>query len=83
MKTAMVWGADGGIGRALVGQLTSDGWTVLAVTRQPSDLERLTRHVIEADVSRPHDVEQAVLAAADAVIVWARDGIANCMNQYN
>lgn len=29
------------------------------------------------------EVEQAVLKAADAVVVWARDGIAVCMNQYN
>ena len=28
-------------------------------------------------------IEQAVGAAADAVAVWAREGIALCMNQYN
>lgn len=29
------------------------------------------------------EVESAILSAADAVDVWARDGIATCMNQYN
>ena len=29
------------------------------------------------------DIERAILTAADAVTVWARDGIATCMNQYN
>lgn len=29
------------------------------------------------------EVEPAILSAADAVVVWARDGIAACMNQYN
>jgi len=29
------------------------------------------------------EVEPAILSAADAVVVWARDGIATCMNQYN
>lgn len=32
MKTAMIWGAAGGIGRALLGQLANEGWTVVAVT---------------------------------------------------
>lgn len=29
------------------------------------------------------EIERAILSAADAVVVWARDGIAACMNQYN
>lgn len=29
------------------------------------------------------EIEPAILDAADAVTVWARDGIATCMNQYN
>ncbi len=29
------------------------------------------------------EVEPAILSAANAVVVWARDGIATCMNQYN
>jgi peptidyl-tRNA hydrolase, PTH1 family len=29
------------------------------------------------------DIERAVGLAADAVAVWARDGIEDCMNQYN
>lgn len=28
-------------------------------------------------------IEQAVRKAADAVVVWAREGIESCMNQYN
>ncbi len=29
------------------------------------------------------DIEEAILRAADAVAVWARQGIQHCMNQYN
>jgi len=29
------------------------------------------------------EIESAILTAADAVGIWARDGIASCMNQYN
>lgn len=63
MSTAMVWGANGGIGRALVSELAGQGWTVIAVARQAGDLEQLTPLVIEADVARPHDVQQAVQLA--------------------
>jgi len=29
------------------------------------------------------EVEHAIQSAAEAAVVWARDGIADCMNQYN
>jgi len=29
------------------------------------------------------EIEEAVAAAADGVVTWAREGIAECMNQYN
>jgi NAD(P)-dependent dehydrogenase (short-subunit alcohol dehydrogenase family) len=73
MKTAMIWGANGGIGRALVTTLSSQGWTVVAIARESAELEGLATHVLEADVSRPHDVESAVLAAGyevEAVDLW-------------
>ena len=34
MPTALVWGASGGIGRAIVEQLLSQGWTVYGAARQ-------------------------------------------------
>ena len=63
-KTAIVWGAGGGIGRALVEQLGNDGWTVFGVVRHASDLEMEPAHVLEADVSDPRHVEAAVYAMA-------------------
>lgn len=75
MKTAMIWGAHGGIGQALTKQLQADGWTVLGVARQAERLEMLgvSDFVFEADVSKPHEVQQAVMAAShevDAVDLW-------------
>ena len=72
-KTAVVWGAGGGIGRALVEQLSDQGWKTIAISRDSSELISLTEHVIEADVAEPHDVEAAVYAAAmetDSVDLW-------------
>ena len=34
MKTAMIWGGSGGIGKALTAQLVSDDWDVIAIGRQ-------------------------------------------------
>ena len=70
---AMVWGATGGIGRALVSRLREEGWRVLAMGRHTSDLSDLTPHRFEADVADPGAVEQAVAAASqevDQVDLW-------------
>ena len=73
MKTAMIWGASGGIGHALVTTLAEQGWQVVAVARNAEDLNNITPLVLEADVSRPHDVERAILAASqevDQIDLW-------------
>ena len=73
MKTAMIWGASGGIGSALVTTLAEQGWQVVAVARNAEDLNNITPLVLEADVSRPHDVERAILAASqevDQIDLW-------------
>jgi 3-oxoacyl-[acyl-carrier protein] reductase len=67
MSTAMVWGANGGIGRALVAQLAADGWTTFAMARHPDGLTSLTRHVIEADGSNSDAVQRAVATAKEQV----------------
>ncbi len=73
MKTAMIWGASGGIGRALVTTLAEQGWQVVAIARNTADLKSATLLMLEADVSRPHDVERAILAASqevDQIDLW-------------
>ena len=72
-KTAIVWGAGGGIGHALVQQLCDQDWKTIAIARRESDLESMTSHVIEADVSDPQQVQIAVYSAAmevDSVNLW-------------
>lgn len=39
MATAMVWGASGGIGSALVHELVDRGWSVIAFARSDIDTE--------------------------------------------
>lgn len=67
MKRALVIGATGFVGRALLPALVREGWQVRATTRDIARARRMT-HVdwIECDVSRRDDVERAV-EGVDAV----------------
>lgn len=67
MNTAMVWGASGGIGSALVKTLADAGWRVLSVARDRGAVSYLTSEVVEADVQDPHSVQQAVQQAEELV----------------
>jgi NAD(P)-dependent dehydrogenase (short-subunit alcohol dehydrogenase family) len=69
IKNAIVWGASGGIGRALVEQLGADGWTVFAVSRHSDEWAGRTPGVIgiEADVASPAEVERAITAISQEV----------------
>ncbi len=61
------------LGSALVTTLAEQGWQVVAVARNAEDLNSITPLVLEADVSRPHDVERAILAASqevDQIDLW-------------
>lgn len=64
MPTALIWGAAGGIGRALVEQLIDQHWHVHAVSRHRSDVGSLTPFAHEADVADAYAVQQAVIAIA-------------------
>ncbi len=67
MKTAMVWGASGGIGTALVKRLADAGWTVLSAARDPGTVNSLTSEVVAADVEDPDSIRQAVQRAKELV----------------
>ncbi len=67
MKNALIWGASGGIGRALVQRLVADEWQVVAVSRHPDDLTDLTPHTVEADVTDTFKVQVAITEASQMV----------------
>jgi NAD(P)-dependent dehydrogenase (short-subunit alcohol dehydrogenase family) len=72
-ENAMVWGAGGGIGRALVSKLIAEDWRVLAMSRHTTDLSDLTPHFYEADVADPAAVDRAVATASqevDQIDLW-------------
>ncbi len=67
MSNAMVWGAGGGIGKALVQHLVVAGWETVAISRNTAGLDALTPHVIQADPADAFAVQQAVMLAAQTL----------------
>jgi len=61
MKTAMVWGASGGIGQAITNLLNQEGWQVLAISRHPAGTET---YEIMAEFDDSASVQSAVMEAA-------------------
>lgn len=64
MANVLVWGAAGGIGRALTEMFVAKGHTVVAVARSSQGLEAVTPHVVTSNVTEPEGVAAAVERAA-------------------
>ena len=72
MKKALIWGANGSIGQALTAELAANGWEIIAISHDDQDIPGAVR-TIQADVTNPQMVENAVLAAAyevSAIDLW-------------
>ena len=61
MQTALIWGAAGGIGRALVDTLSENGWRVLGIARDVAALSDMDIEAYSAELSREADVAAAAL----------------------
>ncbi len=73
MKTAIIWGAHGGIGRALCTLLKQEDWYVVAISRHADVLEAAVDLSLQADVNSEYDVQRAIQAASfeiDAAQLW-------------
>jgi len=82
MPSAILWGAAGGIGKALTEKLTTNGQSVVAVSRHPAEMKALTPHVIAADISQPAQVSGAARMAAGMgapfdLFIYTAGGIAS------
>ena len=63
-KVALIWGAAGGIGRALATKPRLDGWDIIAMSRIADNLDGAADHAHAVDVSDPFSVQRAALSAA-------------------
>lgn len=64
MKTAMIWGATGGIGNALLNQLYHETWKTIAIARDTNRVSNTATWTYEAEFNNPLTIEQAVSLAA-------------------
>jgi 3-oxoacyl-[acyl-carrier protein] reductase len=73
MKTAMIWGASGGIGQALTAQLLTEDWYVIAIGRNVEQIDDKATLTVRADVANAFSVQEAVLSASyevEEVDLW-------------
>ena len=73
MKNALIWGAAGDIGQAIIDKLNANGWNIVAVSRDSSKLTSPTAHVFDASFDDPTSVEQTVFLISqevDQIELW-------------
>jgi 3-oxoacyl-[acyl-carrier protein] reductase len=67
MPNALIWGASGGIGSALVQTLKSHDWQVVAVARHTEHVPDTVDHTYEFNAEDEHSFQQVTMFAAQEV----------------
>lgn len=67
MKTALVWGANGEIGRAVLKKLMEEKWETLAVARNSKWIQGQTDLVYEVELDKDFSVQSAVAGISQDV----------------
>jgi NAD(P)-dependent dehydrogenase (short-subunit alcohol dehydrogenase family) len=73
MKNALIWGAAGGIGQAILTKLNTDDWKTIAIARDTSTIASLADHVFETSFDDPGRLEQTaylISQEADEIDFW-------------
>lgn len=67
MKTALIWGAGGWIGRAIADQLASENWQIVAAGHNLESMRNLTEYIYEVELGDAFAVQLAVTAISQEV----------------
>jgi NADP-dependent 3-hydroxy acid dehydrogenase YdfG len=73
-KSIFIAGASGGIGKTLAKLAYNQGFEVIAAARDTNSLKDLGYHLVEADFSKPMDIQQMALEVAQftsTIDLWA------------
>ena len=73
MKTALIWGAGGGIGRAITSQLAQENWQILAAGRHMDVVEDFTQYTYDCDFGDEFSMQSAmaeISQEASQVDLW-------------
>lgn len=80
MPNALIWGASGGMGKALVRQLKTLDWQVFATARHTENIPSEADFSYEFDANSEHSFQQAIMFVAQEVreldlVVYAAGGL--------
>lgn len=80
MADALIWGASGGIGSALVTLLKENGWRVFAVARHEERIPDVADHTYHFDAGDPYSYDKVAMLVAQEtealdLIVYAAGGV--------
>lgn len=64
MPSALVWGASGGMGQALVRELSSDGWDVYAAARHTENIPEEAIDTYEFSAADEHSFQRVAMLVA-------------------
>jgi NADP-dependent 3-hydroxy acid dehydrogenase YdfG len=67
MKTAMIWGAAGGIGKACLEILQENDWNTLGIARDTIAISEIATHTFDANFEDPSMVDQVVYLSSQVV----------------
>ena len=67
MKNAIIWGAAGDIGQAVLNKLNTSEWTTVAVARDTNNLTSHADYAFDANFNDPTSVEQTVFLVSQEV----------------
>jgi NADP-dependent 3-hydroxy acid dehydrogenase YdfG len=67
MKSALIWGAGGGIGQAIARRLEQASWQILAAGHHLEVLSDLTDHLYDVELSDLYSLQSAVTAISQEV----------------
>ncbi len=64
MRTAMIWGANGGIGKAMISRLQKEEWDIVAIGKDVDQIKGPVRLAIQADMTDAVSVYDAILSVS-------------------
>ncbi len=64
MSSALIWGASGGMGQALIEHLSAQEWTTYAAARHSSRIPTIADNIYEFQANDEHSIQQVVLQVA-------------------
>lgn len=73
MESALIWGADGGIGQAVAQRLIDQGWKAILAGRHIERFDGLGGVAVEAELADPFSVQTALAAISqevDEIQLW-------------